>query len=364
MRLFILVIFCLITGKAAAISPFPADTLKTYEIREGDTLAYTLNLALDAAGKPKYFFRNIFTPVCNTGECRPVRVNMYWDLLGNYLRYDLPGNEVLTKTDHRDFKEEEYRKLQDILANESSILAELKMEDLVVKGTENISDSANVRTGATLKTIKNEVIEGAVFTCYTLWHFAHGPTSAQIQKITVSLETPSMLHSFLRSSNHHYQYWAMDKVMNEEGKVLAGYEEDMAGIIQGQNIFTARYALQKLHPDYFLPAKRQAWLWSVYAKAAYPLQMAILKKLAGIQVNEKLCEKIAASATDGNREQLQAKLKILTARPKLPGKALKSLAAQLSHPDMGGDIYHALKQLNPADKAIQQQLIHHEMKNE
>lgn len=364
MRLFILVIFCLITGNAAATSPFLADTLKKYEIREGDTAAYTLNLALDAAGKPKYFFRNIFTPVCNTGECRPVRINLYWDLLGNYLRYDLPGSEVLTKTDHRDFKEEDYRKLQEILAKESSILAELKMEDLVVKGTENISDSANIRTGATLKTIKNEVIEGAVFTCYTLWHFAHGATSAQIQKITASMETSSMLHSFLRSNNHHYQYWAMDKVMDAEGKVQAGYEEDIAGVIRGKNIFTARYALQKVHPDYFLPAKRQAWLWSTYEKAAYPLQMAILKKLAGIQVNGKLCEKIAASATAGNREQLKAKLKVLTGSQQLPDKALKSLAAQLSHPDMGADIYDALKQLKPADKAVQQQMTQYEKKTE
>ncbi|RPD41409.1 hypothetical protein [Chitinophaga barathri] len=364
MRLCILMILCLATVKAAATSPSLTDTLRRFEIREGDTTAYTLNLALDKEGKPKYFFRNIFTPVCNTGECRPVYINLYWDLLGNYIRYDLPGDEVLTKTDHRDFREEDYRKLQTILAKESSIFSELKMEDLVVKGTENISDSANLRTGATLKTIKNDVIEGAVFTCYTLWHFAHGPTSEQIKKITTTLETPAMLHGFLRSGNHHYQYWAMEKVMDTAGKVKTGYEEDISGIIRGNNIFTARYALQKVHPDYFQSSKRQAWIWNTYSNAVYPLQMAILKKLADIPVNDRLCEKIAASVTDGNYEQLKAKLKILAARPQLSGKTLKKLGEQLSGPGMGEDIYNTLKQLNPADKAVQHLLSQYETKNE
>ncbi|MBO9151255.1 hypothetical protein ACFOTA_03490 [Chitinophaga sp. GCM10012297] len=364
MRLCLLTLLCLLTAEAAATLPSLKDTLRRYEIREGDTAAYTLNLALDRAGRPKYFFRNIFTPVCNTGECRPVYINLYWDLLGNYLRYDLPGDEVLTKTDHRDFKEEDYRKLQDILAKESSIFSELKMEDLVVKGTENISDSANVRTGATLKTIRNEVIEGAVFTCYTLWHFAHGGTTEQIKNITDSLETPAMLHNFLRSGNHHYQYWAMDKVMDADGKVQPGYEEDIAGVIRGKNIFTARYALQKVHPDYFEPSKRQDWLWTAYHKASYPLQMTILKKLSDITVTDKLCNKIAATITEGNREQLKAKLKILSARPKLPVKTQQLLAEQLSHPGMGEDIYQALKQLKQADASVRQKISAYEKKNE
>lgn len=363
MRLCLLTLLCLLTAEAAATLPSLKDTLRRYEIREGDTAAYTLNLALDKAGRPKYFFRNIFTPVCNTGECKPVYINLYWDLLGNYLRYDLPGGEILTKTDHRDFKEEDYRKLQEILAKESSIFSELKMEDLVVKGTENISDSANIRTGATLKTIRNEVIEGAVFTCYTLWHLAHGATTSQIQNITRSLETPAMLHSFLQSGNHHYQYWAMDKVMDAEGKVRKGYEEDIAGVIGGKNIFTARYALQKVHPDYFLPAKRQDALWTVYGKAAYPLQMVILKKLADVRVSDKLCVKIAAAATKGNREQLKASLKVLSARPGLPAKAQQQLAEQLSHPGMGEEVYHALKQLKQTEQSVQQKITAYEKKN-
>jgi hypothetical protein len=274
----------------------------------------TLKLALDNKGRPLYYFRNIYTPVCNTGECKPVYINFYWDLLGNYTRFTMPANEVLTKTDHREFQEKDYAKLQEIIAKETSIFSELKMEDLVVKGTEKISDSADVKTGATLKTIKNEVIEGAVFTCYTLWHLAHGKIKKEITGITETLTDTTLLHDFLQSNNHHYQYWAMDKVINAAGHVTVSYEDDIARIIEGNNIFTAKYALQKAGVDYF--KGRQLWLWETANKAVYPLQMAIYKRMTTLVLADKVALKIAQSLT-GNQEQVKSKLAILAAQPKL-----------------------------------------------
>lgn len=285
--------------------------------QEGNVRVYndTLKLALDDNGRPLYFFRNIYTPVCNTGECKPVYINFYWDLLGNYTRFTMPANEVLTKTDHREFQEKDYAKLQEIIAKETSIFSELKMEDLVVQGTEKISDSVDVKTGATLKTIKNEVIEGAVFTCYTLWHLAHGKTTAEIRRITETLTDAPLLHSFLQSNNHHYQYWAMDKVINATGHVTAAYEADITQIIGGSNIFTARYALQKADRRFF--TNRQLWLWETADKAVYPLQMAIYKKMTDLVLSDAVALKVAQSLTTGNQEQVKSKLAILAAQPKL-----------------------------------------------
>lgn len=290
-------------------------TERVYLTAEKDTL----KLAFDNEGRPLYYFRNIYTPVCNTGECKPVYINFYWDLLGNYTRFTMPDNEVLTKTDHREFQEKDYVKLQEIIAKETSIFSELKMEDLVVKGTEKISDSVDVKTGATLKTIKNEVIEGAVFTCYTLWHLAHGKIKTEIAGITETLTDTTLLHDFLKSNNHHYQYWAMDKVINTAGHVTASYEDDITRIIEGNNIFTAKYALQKADADFF--TGRQLWLWEAANKAVYPLQMAIYKKMAALVLTDKVALQVAQSLT-GNEEQVKSKLAILAAQPKL-SKAVK-----------------------------------------
>lgn len=336
------------------------DSIRKYAIRENDSISYTLNLVLDKAGQPLYFFRNIYTPVCNTGECKPVYINFYWDLTGNYTHFDMPDNEVLTKTDHREFQEKDYAKLQDILSRETSILAELKMEDLVVKGTEDISDSANIKTGATLKTIKNDVIEGAVFTCYTLWHLAHGPVKEEIRKITETYISPGLLHRFLNSDNYHYQYFAMEKVISAEGHVQASYEEDIKKIISGKNIFTARHALQTVNKVFFTVPSRQLWLWEVYNAAVYPFQMAILKKLKDIPLGDALTVRIAKAVRAGNHEQFKIKLALLAAQQKLSDKAQLELAAQLADPDAGEAIYQALSSLKPTHKTVRKRLSDYE----
>lgn len=288
----------------------------------------SLQLALDNNGRPLYFFQNIFTPVCNTGECKPVYINFYWDLLGNYTRFTMPENEVLTKTDHREFQEKDYAKLQEIIVKETSIFSELKMEDLIVKGTEAISDSANIKTGATLKTIKNEVIEGAVYTCYTLWHRAHGETTEAVRAITETLTDAALLHSFLQSNNHHYQYWAMDKVISVEGHVTPSYEDDIVQIIGGRNIFTAKYALQKADKSFF--SKRQMWLWETANRSLYPMQMAIYKKMAALELRDGVAKKIAKALTSGNAEQVRSKQAILSAQPKLSEKVKQQLARSIA----------------------------------
>jgi hypothetical protein len=287
--------------------------IREFRITENDTLTYTLKLALDEKGQPQYFFRNIFTPVCYTNECKPVYVNFYWDLLGNYQRYDLPEGKVLTKVDHDEFKEEDYQKLQDILAQSNSIFADLKMEDLITKGTDKLTDSVDAKAGATLKTIKNQVIDGAVYTCYTLWHIAYGKAVPEMQKIIESYSSDTLLHRFLESSNHHYQYWAMAKVMDQNGEIKRPFQKDIEAIIAGKNGFIAKYALQHVGNDFLKTEQRQNWLWETYQKTSYALQIAILKKLnaSTIKISKSLAANLQSSLPNANEEQTLLIQKIL-----------------------------------------------------
>ncbi|GGN01935.1 hypothetical protein GCM10010967_40550 [Dyadobacter beijingensis] len=287
------------------------ERVREFKITENDTLTYTLKLALDDKGRPQYFFRNIFTPVCYTNECKPVYVNFYWDLLGNYERYDLPEGKVLTKVDHDEFKEADYQKLQDILIQPNSIFADLKMEDLITKGTDKLTDSVDAKAGATLKTIKNQVIDGAVYTCYTLWHIAYGKAVPEMQKIIEAYSNDGLLHTFLESKNHHYQYWAMARVMDAGGTVKKPFEKDIEAIIGGKNLFIAKYALQHTGNDFFKTQERQSWLWETYLKTGYAMQVAILKKLNGIPLLKSLTANLQASLPHANEEQTLLIQKIL-----------------------------------------------------
>lgn len=358
LNVWILPFVCLaLAGLKCYATPAQDTKVKEFFFRENDTTSYMIKLALDESGKPLYFFRNIFTPVCYTNECKPVHVNFYWDLLGNYTRYEMPEGKILTKVDHDEFKPEDYQKLQDILARPNSIFADLEMKDLITEGTDNLSDSVDAKTGATLKTIKNEVIDGAVYTCFTLWKIAYGKAVHQMKKITETYITDELLHRFLTESNHHYQYWAMEKVVNN-GLVRKPFEKDIEKVISGKNIFTARTALQQTGIDFFKDPNRQNWLWNVFQPASYPLQIAILKKLTSVPLSKTLTERIADQAIIANQEQSELMLDLLASQPNLPPRTLKILASQLEHQntDYTARVYTILAKQNYEEDEIKKRM--------
>jgi len=333
--------------------------IREFKITENDTLTYTLKLALDDSGRPQYFFRNIFTPVCYTNECKPVYINFYWDLLGNYLRYDLPEGKILTKIDHDEFKPEDYEKLGEILSRPNSIFADLKMEDLMTKGTDSLTNDVDAKTGATLKTIKNEVIDGAVYTCFTLWHIAYGKQVVDKMKtISESYLNNEMLHNFLSNSNYHYQYWAMEKVIDKNGSVKEEYEKDIEQIIKGKNLFTARTALQKTGNDFFLDEPKQIWLWEAYQSASYPMQIAILKKLENISLVKTMTQNLAKTLTESNAEQFKLKLGVLQKQKELPEQTLMILANNLNsdNEEYATGIFQILEHFKPKNNEVRKQM--------
>jgi hypothetical protein len=336
-----------------------ASSQRSFTIRENDTTTYSLQLALDKAGRPVYYFRNIFTPVCYTGECKPVFINFYWDLLGNYIRYDLPKGEPLTKLDHKVFKQTDYEKLQEILAKRNSLLADLKITDLIVPGTENLADSVDARTGATLKTIKNEVIPGAVYTCYTLWQIAHGTMMNEMERITETYNSTTLLHRFLSSGNYQYQYWAVGKVMDAHGVITRGFETDIRNIISGKNIFIARYLLQQVHPDFLTGKKQQRWLWQTYMNSGYPTQLTILRKLKTIPLQAELIKQLVNTFVHANTEQSGLILALLQPAPALP---LPQLAEQLATADAekAAGIYALLQQRKPENNYVKKLMYNYE----
>lgn len=321
-----------------------AENTRQFTVVENDTLQYQINLVLNNAGIPQYFYRNIFTPVCYTNECKPVYINFYWDLLGNYLRYEMPEGKILTKVDHDAFEEADYQKLADILSRSNSIFANLRMEDLLTQGTDSLTNDVDSKTGATLKTIKNDVIDGAVYTCFTLWHIAYGKqVISEMLRITDAYLDHNLLHIFLRSNNFHYQYRAMDEVIDPSGVVKKTFEADIENLIAGKNLFTARTALQKTSADFFNSLKRQEWLWKVKQTVSYPMQVAILKKMAELQIQPVILQQITEDISQYNSEQFKLILAILGNQKTLPDKTIQVLAQALTRETDAEEVYKLLK---------------------
>lgn len=337
--------------------PTPEKT-EEFSFQENDSIIYTLKLAKDAENSPSYFYSNIFTPVCYTHVCKPVYINLYWDLLGNYIGYDVPPSEPLTKNDHKEFDPENYHQLHDILSNRESILKDYTIYELVDSRTYALSDSVDAVTGATPQTIKNEVIAGAVYTCYTLWHLANGNVVNEIRNLTGKRCDATLLHTFLNSGNHHYQYWAMAKVISENGEVGHEFIADVQSIIEGNNIFTARYALGEVSPAFLSSPSRQVWLWSVYEKSSYALQLAILEKLETVELSDELTFSLSSELQRANEEQSTRIMELLSRRESFPNEVIMTLSEHLSSANtaLARRVYDVLTKQNIQSREIKKRM--------
>jgi hypothetical protein len=133
-------------------------------------------------GLPIWFGRHIFKDVCISGECKMIRLWLFWDGAGNYLGMQIPEEEPLTKSDHTEFEPEDYEKLGNILRDTASVLKGLKPEDLII-----VPDSIDPYkayevdgyTAATQPALAEVVVKDAVYTCHTLWHTVYGPVQTK-----------------------------------------------------------------------------------------------------------------------------------------------------------------------------------------
>ena len=151
-------------------------------------------LLVTEEGKPVHYVCHIFTPVCNTGECMPVYINIYWDLMGKYSHFDFDNGAILTKLDHVPFTPSDYILLDKILREPDPRFqslpthAEIQSHGASDRGdNQQASPSAPIFkqvfqtkyemvdgiSGATRPEQVAKFVPGALYTCYTLWGLAN-----------------------------------------------------------------------------------------------------------------------------------------------------------------------------------------------
>ncbi|WP_073097495.1 hypothetical protein [Cyclobacterium lianum] len=281
------------------------------ETVETDSIRYELFVLEDAEGRDMQYMAEIFTPVCHTNKCYPVYINFYWDLLGNYRHFEMPEGEILTKLDHIPFEDSDYEKLQAILSNERSILGNYSISDLVVSTSTAESNGVDAVTGATSKTIQSEVISGAVYSCYTLWHLAHGTLSAATKAHTVANHSDDTLIRFLESGHHPYQYWAFEQIRDRDAEDDPRFAGPLLEIIRGKNIFLAAHLLEELPDEMFQSGDRQVWLWETFERSPFRLQMRILQKMSQLDLHPDSQSRLLIQLEASNPAQSRKILEVL-----------------------------------------------------
>jgi len=165
---------------------------------------------------PFQYFSEINMPVCDDTLCANVVLKIFWDLAGNYAGFDTIAGKPLTKFDHKKFISADYLKLNEILKNRNSALRMLNKEDLVDKSVKVKATTVDAVTGATPATIKKATVEGAVYTCFTLWHFVNGTIRNKLALFTQSIYSEPVVLQMMNSDNYETQLFALRNLSGKD----------------------------------------------------------------------------------------------------------------------------------------------------
>jgi hypothetical protein len=205
----------------------------------------------DENGLPIWFGRHIFKDVCISGECKMIRLWLFWDGAGNYLGIQVPEQEPLTKSDHTPFEPEDYEKLEGILRDTASILKDLTQEDLIVVPDTidpYLAYEVDGYTAATQPALAEVVVKDAVYSCHTLWHTVYGPVQSEIFKVLENRLSTDFLKKIFQSKKPEFISWAIESIKNHP-EFHAGFYPEIMAYISSENAALANQALAYFRPE-------------------------------------------------------------------------------------------------------------------
>ncbi|WP_139062179.1 hypothetical protein [Ochrovirga pacifica] len=227
----------------------------------------------------KEFYLDVDSVNCGENVCKVVTVRMFWDEIGRYTHYELQDGEGLEKKEGAPFTSEDYKKLEWVLQNKNSELAHVFKDNLVTTDfIEHGAVDVDAVSGATSTVSPSETVEGAVWTCYTLWHWANGEIESQIKNITrKQFSEDDLIAEFLKNKDSDYKKFAIESFLFLGLKDTATVTE----VVQ-QAVFS-EYAVFKRAMDYIetIPAKHYyASVTYLFAKGDYKKRVACLNSVA------------------------------------------------------------------------------------
>ena len=235
---------------------------KAFSYKADDfAVAQIVNLHL-LDNTPEYFEARLNIPVCDDKLCAPVFAKIKWDLAGNYLAFDTIEGNPLTKFDHKRFSGDDYQKLDQILKDKNSILQSLSKNDLVDKSIRVKASTVDAVTGATPATIKQAIVEGAVYSSFTLWHFVNGAIGDSIRAFTLKNYSLAIACKLLDSENFESQLFALKQFKQQE---LSENFDRLLPLIEKSSPIVRAYFINKL-PLPFAEKQKNSNLFEAYKR--------------------------------------------------------------------------------------------------
>ncbi|MCL5245324.1 hypothetical protein M4I21_05860 [Cellulophaga sp. 20_2_10] len=164
---------------------------------------------------PVSYYMDVESVICYENLCKIVPVRIIWNTIGEYQKYELAEGVALEKYEGEPYAEEDYSKTQKILLDGDSPFKSIRIDEILT--TVKSHDIVDAVAGETLLELNEEdTVHGASLTCYTLWHWAHGPVVDKIKEVTASNFSSKEYVAYLNSGNRQKQLFAIAQLENKK----------------------------------------------------------------------------------------------------------------------------------------------------
>lgn len=212
-RVYICALFLAFLNGACSVAGEKADLLSVEVahpgVNGGDSQSCDITRIIDSNGFPQEYYLDVDSVVCGDNVCEVIKVRIHWDALGGYLRYELPKGGNLTKNGHKSFSTADHEKMHMILSDPNSALRKFDPASLTLEANDHDVDAV---TKPTPLFYQNSVVNGAIYTCYTLWHWANGDASAKIVEMTSKTCTHEQLMRYVNEGTEKFFIFAMNQL--------------------------------------------------------------------------------------------------------------------------------------------------------
>lgn len=265
----------------------PDKTVSAFRFEVNDSIQVNVDLIYKKNGCPSHYAAHLETDVCSDSLCKPISIIIYWDLLGHFFSYKTTKGQALTKFDHISFTEEDHRHLHRILADTGAILRDYAVEDMIDSTVHVRSYQIDAVTRPTSITFDGATVEGALYTVYTLWHFANGSIRAQMQKHTLSLLSDTLIRHMLYSDNRDYVTFIFKNWTKEQN---SRFVEDVICLVGNPDKYIPHFALAQLEDSLIVLPNYQQQLLTFFPQVDNSVKNVLLDRLASVQLEDSAME--------------------------------------------------------------------------
>lgn len=305
------------------IVQIPVDT--GTDIRGIDTL-YQLT---DQQNKPVSYYRKILKEICFDGSCRILNVHLYWNPTGRYLGFELPPKEFLSKAEHTPFVDQDYEQLHHILEDSLSALGGFRYEELLPN--QPVLGQIDAVTRPTSKDVLQYVVQGAVFTTYSMWQLVYGEMQHDVVEATEANLTSDLLLDILNSPVPSDWMWGLDR-LHFSTRAPSVLKNKVLEFVVSDSYSLASTAITRIPAEWCENVDFQRSLWATFDDVEYSLKPHLIQKISeNGDLDKKVLLEFAGKLKEFNGNLLSVSLKCLEKYAKVYPQILSEIRELTKH---------------------------------